>query len=73
MFQLIELFSKLGVNGLLVEYEDMFPYDGDLKLLQATAQPPYRCSLGRELLDAVGFIPDLVAGCICMCSFIVML
>uniref|UniRef100_A0AAQ4RP29 beta-N-acetylhexosaminidase n=1 Tax=Gasterosteus aculeatus aculeatus TaxID=481459 RepID=A0AAQ4RP29_GASAC len=41
LLKLIELFSKLGVDGLLVEYEDMFPYDGDLKLLQATAQPPY--------------------------------
>ncbi|KAM8837962.1 hexosaminidase D isoform 2-T2 [Spinachia spinachia] len=39
--KLIELFSTLGVDGLLVEYEDMFPYDGDLKLLQATAQPAY--------------------------------
>lgn len=42
--QLIELFSQLGVDGLLVEYEDMFPYEGELKLLQATAQPAYRCS-----------------------------
>ncbi|KAL6094647.1 hexd [Pungitius sinensis] len=41
LHKLIELFSKLGVDGLLVEYEDMFPYDGDLKLLQATAQPAY--------------------------------
>lgn len=40
--QLIDLFSHLGVDGLLMEYEDMFPYDGELKLLQATAQPAYR-------------------------------
>lgn len=46
--QLIELFSQLGVNGLLVEYEDMFPYEGELKLLQSTAPPAYRCSLGRK-------------------------
>lgn len=39
--KLIELFSQLGVDGLLVEYEDMFPYEGELKLLQATAQPAY--------------------------------
>ncbi|XP_077406723.1 hexosaminidase D [Vanacampus margaritifer] len=39
--QLIELFSRLGADGLLVEYEDMFPYEGELKLLQATAQPAY--------------------------------
>ncbi|XP_031699216.1 LOW QUALITY PROTEIN: hexosaminidase D [Anarrhichthys ocellatus] len=41
LHKLIELFSQLGVDGLLVEYEDMFPYDGELKLLQATAQPAY--------------------------------
>uniref|UniRef100_A0A4W6C0K0 beta-N-acetylhexosaminidase n=1 Tax=Lates calcarifer TaxID=8187 RepID=A0A4W6C0K0_LATCA len=38
---LIELFSQLGVDGLLLEYEDMFPYEGELRLLQATAQPAY--------------------------------
>ncbi|XP_044035272.1 hexosaminidase D [Siniperca chuatsi] len=41
LHKLIELFSQLGVDGLLVEYEDMFPYEGELKLLQATAQPAY--------------------------------
>lgn len=41
LHRLIELFSELGVDGLLVEYEDVFPYDGELKLLQATAQPAY--------------------------------
>ncbi|XP_031164510.1 hexosaminidase D [Sander lucioperca] len=41
LHKLIELFSQLGVDGLLVEYEDMFPYEGGLKLLQATAQPAY--------------------------------
>ncbi|XP_041671761.1 hexosaminidase D [Cheilinus undulatus] len=39
--QLIEFFSQLGVDGLLVEYEDMFPYGGELKVLQSTAQPAY--------------------------------
>lgn len=48
--QLIELFSRLGVDGLLVEYEDMFPYGGELQLLQATAQPAYRCGPGCTLL-----------------------
>lgn len=47
MSQLIELFSRLGADGLLVEYEDMFPYEGELKLLQATAHPAYRCCLGH--------------------------
>ncbi|XP_047464457.1 hexosaminidase D [Mugil cephalus] len=41
LHRLIELFSQLGVDGLLVEYEDVFPYEGELKLLQATAQPAY--------------------------------
>ncbi|XP_014857802.1 PREDICTED: hexosaminidase D isoform X1 [Poecilia mexicana] len=41
LHQLIELFSRLGVDGLLVEYEDMFPYEGELQLLQATVQPAY--------------------------------
>ncbi|KAJ0060711.1 hypothetical protein NL108_017739 [Boleophthalmus pectinirostris] len=41
LLKLIELFAKLGANGLLVEYEDMFPYEGELKVLQATAQSAY--------------------------------
>ncbi|XP_073345995.1 hexosaminidase D [Pagrus major] len=41
LHKLIDLFSKLGVDGLLVEYEDMFPYEGELKLLQATTQHTY--------------------------------
>ncbi|XP_018515960.1 hexosaminidase D [Lates calcarifer] len=41
LHKLIELFSQLGVDGLLLEYEDMFPYEGELRLLQATAQPAY--------------------------------
>ncbi|XP_010736675.2 hexosaminidase D [Larimichthys crocea] len=41
LHKLIELFSQLGVNGLLVEYEDMFPYEGELKLVQSTAPPAY--------------------------------
>uniref|UniRef100_A0A673ATC9 beta-N-acetylhexosaminidase n=1 Tax=Sphaeramia orbicularis TaxID=375764 RepID=A0A673ATC9_9TELE len=41
LHKLIDLFSQLGVNGLLVEYEDMFPYEGELKLLQATTHSSY--------------------------------
>ncbi|XP_023804987.1 hexosaminidase D [Oryzias latipes] len=41
LLKLIQVFSELGVEGLLVEYEDMFPYGGELQLLQATAQPAY--------------------------------
>uniref|UniRef100_W5N1I5 beta-N-acetylhexosaminidase n=1 Tax=Lepisosteus oculatus TaxID=7918 RepID=W5N1I5_LEPOC len=33
--QLFPLFSKLGADGLLVEYEDMFPYGGILEVLRA--------------------------------------
>ncbi|KAL1264447.1 hypothetical protein QQF64_004802 [Cirrhinus molitorella] len=41
LIELIQLFADLGANGLLIEYEDMFPYEGELKVLQSTAQPPY--------------------------------
>ncbi|CAL8380473.1 unnamed protein product [Gadus morhua 'NCC'] len=41
IYRLIELFAQLGADGLLVEYEDMFPYSGELSLLQATAHPAY--------------------------------
>lgn len=47
-FQLIELFSQLGANGLLVEYEDTFPYERELKLLQATTHPAYRYTSGNK-------------------------
>uniref|UniRef100_A0A673L1Z0 beta-N-acetylhexosaminidase n=1 Tax=Sinocyclocheilus rhinocerous TaxID=307959 RepID=A0A673L1Z0_9TELE len=42
LIELIQLFADLGANGLLIEYEDMFPYEGELKALQSTTQPPYR-------------------------------
>ncbi|XP_051958963.1 hexosaminidase D [Xyrauchen texanus] len=41
LFELIQLFADLGANGILIEYEDMFPYEGELKVLQSKAQPPY--------------------------------
>lgn len=41
LHRLLELLAQLEVDGLLLEYEDMFPYEGQLKLLQATAQPAY--------------------------------
>lgn len=40
--QLIHLFANLGASGLLIEYEDMFPYEGELKILQSKAHPAYR-------------------------------
>ncbi|XP_066293035.1 hexosaminidase D-like isoform X3 [Branchiostoma lanceolatum] len=33
--QVIPLFKKFGATGLLVEYEDMFPYNGELRDLAA--------------------------------------
>ncbi|KAG7491689.1 hypothetical protein MATL_G00006810 [Megalops atlanticus] len=39
--KLIPLIAHLGADGLLLEYEDMFPYEGELKVLQATDHPPY--------------------------------
>lgn len=34
--QLIPIIVQLGGTGLLIEYEDMFPYEGDLKSISAT-------------------------------------
>lgn len=48
LLKLIGVFAELGANGLLVEYEDMFPYEGDLKVLQASTQPAYS---GEEVLS----------------------
>ncbi|XP_063078684.1 hexosaminidase D-like [Engraulis encrasicolus] len=36
MEQIFPLFSSLGATGILVEYEDMFPYDGNLGILRST-------------------------------------
>ncbi|XP_034986499.2 hexosaminidase D isoform X2 [Zootoca vivipara] len=33
--QIFPLFSKLGANGILIEYEDMFPFKGDLEILKS--------------------------------------
>ncbi|KAM5151521.1 hexosaminidase D-like [Mantella aurantiaca] len=33
--QIFPLFSKLGANGLLIEYEDMFPFTGELEILKS--------------------------------------
>lgn len=47
--QLFPLFSRLGANALLLEYEDMFPYEGSLEILRA--KHAYSPSEIRELLD----------------------
>ncbi|KAI1883935.1 hypothetical protein AGOR_G00221200 [Albula goreensis] len=39
--QIFPLFSSLGATGVLLEYEDMFPYDGELKVLRS----PYAYSV----------------------------
>ncbi|XP_072523210.1 hexosaminidase D [Salminus brasiliensis] len=41
LHELIHLFADLGANGILVEYEDMFPYEKELKILQSKVHPPY--------------------------------
>uniref|UniRef100_A0AC11E3C1 Hexosaminidase D n=1 Tax=Ovis aries TaxID=9940 RepID=A0AC11E3C1_SHEEP len=33
--EIFPLFRALGANGVLIEYEDMFPYEGHLRLLRA--------------------------------------
>uniref|UniRef100_A0A8C8S2U6 beta-N-acetylhexosaminidase n=1 Tax=Pelusios castaneus TaxID=367368 RepID=A0A8C8S2U6_9SAUR len=33
--QIFPLLSKLGANGVLVEYEDMFPFQGELEILRS--------------------------------------
>ncbi|KAG1954747.1 hexosaminidase D [Pimephales promelas] len=52
LIQLIQLFADLGANGLLIEYEDMFPYEGELKVLQSTTQPPYSREEIASIQDA---------------------
>lgn len=42
--QVFPLFRALGADGLLIEYEDMFPYEGHLRLLRAPHA--YRCLPG---------------------------
>uniref|UniRef100_A0A0N5AQR0 beta-N-acetylhexosaminidase n=1 Tax=Syphacia muris TaxID=451379 RepID=A0A0N5AQR0_9BILA len=34
IIELINFFKSLGINGILLEYEDMFPYTGDLEYLR---------------------------------------
>ena len=34
LLQLLPLFKELGATGLLMEYEDMYPYEGDLAVLK---------------------------------------
>ncbi|XP_051570131.1 hexosaminidase D-like [Myxocyprinus asiaticus] len=34
--QIFPLFSSLGANGILLEYEDMFPYEGELEILKSS-------------------------------------
>ncbi|KAM5216988.1 hexosaminidase D isoform 2-T2 [Hipposideros larvatus] len=46
--EIFPLFRALGANGLLIEYEDMFPYEGHLRLLRA--QHAYSPSEIKEIL-----------------------
>ncbi|XP_030063981.1 hexosaminidase D isoform X2 [Microcaecilia unicolor] len=47
--EVFPLFHSLGANGLLIEYEDMFPYEGKLKELRA--QYAYSPSDIEEILN----------------------
>ncbi|XP_060796031.1 hexosaminidase D isoform X2 [Neoarius graeffei] len=49
LYELIQLFADLGANGILIEYEDMFPYEGELKILQSKSHTPY----SREEITAI--------------------
>ncbi|KAJ8363608.1 hypothetical protein SKAU_G00124390 [Synaphobranchus kaupii] len=51
MQKLIPLIARLGASGLLLEYEDTFPYEGDLKVLQVTDHPPYSREEIRSIQD----------------------
>ncbi|XP_050775312.1 hexosaminidase D isoform X3 [Gopherus flavomarginatus] len=47
--EIFPLFHTLGANGLLIEYEDMFPYEGELKPLRA--EHAYSASEIKEILN----------------------
>ncbi|KAL0198440.1 hypothetical protein M9458_006980, partial [Cirrhinus mrigala] len=34
--EIFPLLSSLGANGILLEYEDMFPYEGELSVLKSS-------------------------------------
>ncbi|XP_010948924.1 hexosaminidase D [Camelus ferus] len=48
LLEIFPLFRALGADGLLIEYEDMFPYEGPLRLLRA--EHAYSPSEIREIL-----------------------
>nr|XP_054112637.1 hexosaminidase D isoform X1 [Callithrix jacchus] len=50
--EIFPLFRALGANGLLIEYEDMFPYEGPLRLLRA--KYAYSPSEIKEILHLAG-------------------
>uniref|UniRef100_A0A8C5WRD6 Uncharacterized protein n=1 Tax=Laticauda laticaudata TaxID=8630 RepID=A0A8C5WRD6_LATLA len=44
--QIFPLFSKMGANGVLIEYEDMFPFKGELEILRSPYSQIGQCSRG---------------------------
>ncbi|XP_045840685.1 hexosaminidase D isoform X2 [Meles meles] len=58
--EVFPLFHALGANGLLLEYEDMFPYEGRLRLLRAKhaySPPEIREILHLATLNQLEVIP----------------
>ena len=52
--QVFPLFHALGANGLLLEYEDMFPYEGHLRLLRAKHAYRYPQPQRKQMRGAPG-------------------
>uniref|UniRef100_A0A2K6AQK7 Hexosaminidase D n=1 Tax=Macaca nemestrina TaxID=9545 RepID=A0A2K6AQK7_MACNE len=56
--EIFPLFRALGANGLLIEYEDMFPYEGPLRLLRAKyAYSPSEYQRILHLVDSMAGAP----------------
>ncbi|MBN3303827.1 HEXDC Hexosaminidase, partial [Amia calva] len=51
--QIFPLLSTLGANGILLEYEDMFPFEGDLQILRS----PYAYS--AEDIEKIRYLAGL--------------
>lgn len=64
--QVFPLFRALGADGLLIEYEDMFPYEGHLRLLRAPHAYRYLPREGGHLGTWVGQVRTSPGGTACL-------